>query len=281
MPPEIIETLKKYLQTNEEANIEIAFQMLEGIGMPEDAEFRRLMADTDRKVFFCLKFGWKYLADTTTELNFSGFDLCDEFEKVFELKNLQKLNLAYTGIRQLPTVIGDLKNLTYLNLSHNHLQKLPVEFAQLTALEELDLDYNSMPSLPSEILALKQLKNLSIEDNPRFVRIEGIGDLENLEILDVRDTGLTAIPAEIGQLQRLRSLKIARTRLTALPPEIQGLKNLEQFYFAQIPNLSFPLFVLEMPHLKELSLSKHLLTPELENQLKEALPNTAVKTTAP
>lgn len=86
-------------------------------------------------------------------------------KEIFDLTNLQKLNLKGESIRDLPQKIGNLTNLTYLNLSRNNLRVVPPPIKQLTRLEFLSLDDNNIRVIPDFVANLPKLRSLGLFNN--------------------------------------------------------------------------------------------------------------------
>ena len=133
-----------------------------------------------------------------TRNNFTALPL-----ELFQLINLQYLNLSCNQLSSLPPEIGNLSNLTELNLCYNQLSSLPLEIGNLNNLTKLSLWYNEISSLPLEI-----------------------GNLTNLTTLDLESNELTTLPPEIGNLSNLTELYLMWNKLSRLPSEIGNLSNL-------------------------------------------------------
>jgi Leucine-rich repeat (LRR) protein len=62
-----------------------------------------------------------------------------------DLKKLQRLDLSYNNLKDLPCGLGQLTRLRTLNLSHNpKLTKLVKEMAQMRSLETMIVDAGSL-----------------------------------------------------------------------------------------------------------------------------------------
>nr|XP_009769365.1 PREDICTED: receptor-like protein 12 [Nicotiana sylvestris] len=115
---------------------------------------------------------------------------------LFDLKYLEKLNLAYNDLNsvQIPTDIYKLANLTYLNLSDaGFVGQIPMELSRLTKLVSLDLSYNNLRidihgsnSTSSPFPQLEVLKLVSCE-------LQNFPDLKNqshMSELDLSDNNI-------------------------------------------------------------------------------------------
>lgn len=270
------EHLKAYLRTDEETNIEIAFQFLTSLGLPDDVELHELLRSTDLNVSYCLLHDiWEPIREVT-KLDLHTWNVKDTLPKIPELLHLEELNLAQCAIQTLPKDFCNLVQLQNLNLAFNRISTLPKDFKRLNKLAYLDLERNPISELPEGFWEFTDMKVLSLEDT-KLTSIEGIGNFVHLEELDLRDSKIASLPAEVGKLQNLKILKIARTQIKTLPAEVGKLQNLELLYIGGLEGVMLPEWVLDLKNLKEISLSKTQITPELEQKLREAMPTLEIK----
>src|SRR5690348_4350999 len=85
---------------------------------------------------------------------------------VWNMRNLEVLILAETGLSELPRNVALLRNLQTLDLGHNGLTDLPEELGLLTQLSGfLYLHDNRLSSLPDSLNRLEQLQYLNLSGN--------------------------------------------------------------------------------------------------------------------
>ena len=108
-----------------------------------------------------------------------------------DLPGLQRLDLSYKQLTEVPPEIGQLYNLQRLSLWGNQLTEVPPEIGQLSNLQGLGLNGNQLTEVPPEI-----------------------GQLSNLRGLDLDGNQLTEVPPEIGQLSNLQWLGLSLNLLT-------------------------------------------------------------------
>ncbi|KAG5100637.1 hypothetical protein JHK82_045689 [Glycine max] len=82
-------------------------------------------------------------------------------------KNLVKLNLELTSIKQLPLSIGSQSMLKMLRLAYTYIETLPTSIKHLTRLRHLDLRYcaglRTLPELPPSLETLDVRECVSLE----------------------------------------------------------------------------------------------------------------------
>ncbi|BBI17035.1 leucine-rich repeat domain-containing protein [Neochlamydia sp. S13] len=146
--------------------------------------------------------------------------------ELFQLSQLQLLDLGGSQLTNLPSVIKHLSQLQSLSLSGNQLTSLPSVIGQLSYLQTLDLSHNQLTVIPIEIERLSQLQNLFLKGNQLTALPAEIGQLYQLEWLDLSYNKLTALPSTIGQLSQLRNLFLNGNQLTTIPARIRQLPHL-------------------------------------------------------
>ncbi len=141
--------------------------------------------------------------------------------EIWQLTNLQVLDLEANKLSQLPPEIGLLINLEELRLAYNQLSQFPPEIGQLTHLQKLSLSDNQLSQLPPELWLLASLQRLWVENNPLGEIPPDIVRLTNLQELNLSNTKLKRLPIAIGQLTNLQTLIVADVpTLQTPPPEI-------------------------------------------------------------
>jgi hypothetical protein len=210
-------------------------------------------------------------------LDLSATRLTELPKEIGQLTNLQELNLRggldcfdkwANNLTELPKEIGQLTNLKILNLRENSLTELPLEIGQLTNLQELDLSRNELTELPKEIGQLTNLQELDLSRTKLTELPKEIRQLTNLTKLDLSATQLTELPKEIGQLTNLQELVLSATQLTELPKEIGQLTNLQELILINTPITVLPKEIGQLTNLQELDLSRTKLT-ELPKEIEQ------------
>jgi hypothetical protein len=163
---------------------------------------------------------------------------------IFELAQLDQLNLARLRLKELPLGLERIKGLRSLQLVGNRLSTLPASFAELKSLEVLDLSENSFNHVPEVLQTLPKLRLLNLSKNnlqklPEFLarfpalrKLEvdqchfdqfptvlwGMPFLEDLDLSFDEDRNPTSDFAEgIGKLTRLKHLQLWRYPFETFP----------------------------------------------------------------
>ncbi|WP_378188136.1 leucine-rich repeat domain-containing protein [Aquimarina sp. W85] len=148
-------------------------------------------------------------------------------ETIFNLSNLEFLDLNDNELKRLPETIGNLDKLKELYIGRNKIENLPSSIGDLSNLEILYLNGNELKRLPETIGKLDNLKNFKLVFNKIENLPSSIGDLSNLEILDLSSNSLATLPETIGNLNKLINFELGANFLQALPDTIGSLTNLE------------------------------------------------------
>ncbi|HEY4788667.1 MAG TPA: COR domain-containing protein [Bacteroidales bacterium] len=148
--------------------------------------------------------------------------------KIFELKDLRKLSLRFTGLNDIPDRIENFSELEMLDLSGNNLSDLPDSLAKLKKLRDVNIWRNNFSKLPVSLTRLENLKSLSLGKNKIKSFPDDIGYFpETLKYLFYDENDLTDIPYQIFYCKNLVKLEMQLNRISCVPRELKNLLNLE------------------------------------------------------
>ncbi len=216
---------------------------------------------------------------------------------LFQLPNLESLDLRATCIKSIPKDISCLAKLTHLflcdnplenfpleilrlstlkglTLSNTRLHKLPSQISKLNLLESLDIGKNHLENLPESLSKLILLTELFVNDN----KIKHFSDkLENLTLLrhfTAKKNRLSVFPSCILKLADLVYLELNANPIKVIPKEIGSLKNMRilKLSFCCLKALPEELSSLNQLQKLDVSLNIRLSGTEVEG-LKEKMPN--------
>ncbi|MDC7232904.1 MAG: leucine-rich repeat domain-containing protein [Spirochaetales bacterium] len=125
---------------------------------------------------------------------------------LFELKQIEALNLHENSFVEIPSDIKNLKNLRVLRANDNLISSVPVEIKHLTNLEELYLHDNPIPVLPDSFEPLTRLHTLGIHNLKLEFVPDSLYDLTSLRYLSLQ--GDIADDVDFSQIESLESVDL-------------------------------------------------------------------------
>ncbi|MBN8570900.1 MAG: leucine-rich repeat domain-containing protein [Ignavibacteria bacterium] len=102
------------------------------------------------------------------------------------LSTITELNLSLKDINTLPAEVFEMKNLQILDISNNYLSTVPAEIMNLKELKVLMLYGNNIYELPLEISRLKFLKEIYLDYYIWCYRLDEVRTLTNARIILVQ-----------------------------------------------------------------------------------------------
>lgn len=120
-------------------------------------------------------------------------------------KNLRVLKLAATGLKEVPTAIGELTHLRYIDLSHNPIVMLPDSITSLHHLQTFRLFSYKFKKLPQRLYRLVNLRHLHLTSHS-WCLPRGISRLKALQTLPMLELN-EGHGWEIGELGALSDIK--------------------------------------------------------------------------
>lgn len=195
--------------------------------------------------------------------------------EVFEMKDLQQLDLSSNSLTTISDELATLPQLNILELSNCEFTTVPNILGQISSLEQLDLSHNAIASLPDSFSELHNLKKLSLY-RCDFEQVPGIlKDLPKLEVLNAdyqRNGSSLTIDAGFNTLKeltlygplaiplaKLERLSLTRpTAIRTLPDSITGCKKLKKLDIRALkPLQELPDALADLQHLEEVALFIH------------------------
>lgn len=145
--------------------------------------------------------------------------------ELFELDQLEVLDLSGNALSLIPEEIGLLWRLTWLDVSDNGLPIVPDALGQLSHLKELYIVNNCLTDLPPCFSKLHQLRALHLNRNQFAAIPDSIFELSSLKILNLWGNYITDLSPKILQLTHLEKLNLEGNPLRTPPPEIAFRKD--------------------------------------------------------
>lgn len=190
----------------------------------------------DKEQSICTWFGIKCVSNdnpSVVSINLENNRLLNDLvTDIFNLPNLQSLNLKKNDIQVSLFGIQNASSLEYLDLSETGLTSLG-GISLATGLKALRADGNNITTYPDEVVNLINLETLSLGYNhfPQMV-VPDLQSLSNLKYLNLQNCGLMGIiPDWVGALSNLEYLKLGENALMGNLPTalllLTGLKHLD------------------------------------------------------
>jgi Leucine-rich repeat (LRR) protein len=103
--------------------------------------------------------------------------------KLYDLDNIQSINLSQNKLKIFPIDILKNKNLCYLNISNNLIDNdIPNKYWEFSNLENLDLSFNKLKivNICKEIMKISKISNLNLKGNS--IKIEELKTIEGFDL---------------------------------------------------------------------------------------------------
>lgn len=165
------------------------------------------------------------------ELDLAGTGLKDLPPEAASLPALRNLYLSDNGLGSLPAAVCGMKGLTYLNLDRNALTNLPDAVGDLAALKWVRLNGNKLRDLPASAAAWTDVRRLYLRGNGLKEVPPVVLQMTSLEEIDLGDNDLAELPEGLCALPKLHRIDLdGNPRLAKLPESMAGMKQLTHLF---------------------------------------------------
>jgi leucine-rich repeat protein SHOC2 len=209
--------------------------------------------------------------ETIKKVNLSEqYSLTEIPEVIGQCFQLEKLDVSFTGILEIPDFVFRLPNLKELNyLGCAEIQSQPNMFSSKQPLEKLSMYISKGQSLPVEIANLKNIKSLTISGELKEVP-KIVYRLSNIEELQIFDSKISTLSAEVENLSKLKKLafwqplfsledKAVTLKLEEIFCHVSKCKNLKELYLDNNSIKTIPENVSLLSQLQVFSIKDNLL----------------------
>jgi internalin A len=194
------------------------------------------------------------------ELELVGMELTEIPDTVFQLVNLQSLDLSCNRISIIPDSITRLTNLKYLHFNNNRITRISDSIDKLFKLEKLHLCENQLHHIPESIGRLARLTSLQLSNNKITNIPLSIYHLKKLTILWLDNNQIGSISSSISELIRLIDLRLNNNKISIIPSSISDLINLRTLEFDQNQINSIPASIGQLYNLRILRLNDNRIS---------------------
>ncbi|CAB3220335.1 unnamed protein product [Arctia plantaginis] len=180
---------------------------------------------------------------------------------IFQLTNINLLNISDTCLNAIPDSISCLVNLQSLLLFGNKIADFNKNITSLKKLKVLDLSRNQLKAIPESINDMKELTNINFSSN-EIEEMPKLLDFPNLITVDVSNNKLTSfLDVEDAVMPHLVDLKLKSNAIDVLPNYIaQSLPSLKNFDIGDNQLKTVPGEVALLSKLKEINLKGNKFT---------------------
>ncbi|MCE5166677.1 hypothetical protein HAX54_023950 [Datura stramonium] len=181
--------------------------------------------------------------------------------KIFIYKCFTENEVPFPEFESLPSSLEELVFMENPALVGSLSEKV----GNLTSLRRLVLSGSAVSGeIPDELGGLFNLEQLTLSRNRIGGEIPvGLKTLKKLKVLDLSQNELEeSVPEPLGNLAQLLKLDLSYNRLSGkIPESLKGLKSLEflDLSYNRFSNSGVPLFLAEMPNLREVYMSGNFL----------------------
>ncbi|KAK9943482.1 hypothetical protein M0R45_009089 [Rubus argutus] len=144
------------------------------------------------------------------------------------MKSLKILNLCgCSNLEMFPEILEDMEALLKLELGYSGIRELPSSIERLRRLESLNMIHcRSLVSLPDSICNLAELRYLNLTWCSKLCNLpENLGNLQSLRVLEAREIGIKQLPVSILRLNlgrlKLNGSKQMEAPLSSWPSSIE------------------------------------------------------------
>lgn len=231
-----VQKLIQLIESESLVNIDLALQLIKGMGLPNDRELHRLLLSyRPVKVRrLCLQKGFLQLFQNSpgvlgiTEYNLRFNDILPYFSQLHWLTGLDFANDP--KFRTLPRGLEYFNYIKYLNLAYTSLSSLPKFMQHLSSLEELNLAYTPLKKLPLVLSFLMKLKTLHVTGTPIDNLFEILPHMPQLERIYLSMEHVQDLTDDaIDCLKKMKEIWIPENELRYLLSDVYNLPNLKTY----------------------------------------------------
>lgn len=231
-----IQKLIQLIESESLVNIDLALQLIKGMGLPDNRKLHRLLLSYRpvKTRHLCLQKGFMQLFQNApgmlgiSEYKLRFNDVLPYFTQLTWLKGLD-----FSNDPELKTLPRGLEYFTYikhLQLSYTSLNTIPRFIQHLSNLEELNLSYTPLKKLPVAVSFLMKLKTLHVTGTTIENLFDILNHIPQLERLYLSASQLKNLDGKaVKCLKRIRELWLPHDELTDLPGDIYKWTNLKTY----------------------------------------------------
>jgi Leucine-rich repeat (LRR) protein len=281
---EMRQNVLNLLHTEEENNLHLATQLIEGGGMHPDFE-----------VYFQKKFSHIHHLTTLEKLpalvlpyvksahaweHYGGNELpevlrsCTNLETlninssiiknlpewIGEWQYLKDFTFRHGKITELPETVGNWKNLTICNLANNEIKKIPDVVGNWANLQGFDISHNHLHELPDSVGKWQNLTFFRCANNRITTLPMGTENWKHLRKLNIASNLFVTLPAWAGEWRNIVSFRCDVNKITVLPEAMRQWAALEELYYTNNACEELPEWIGDWENIRSIMLQNNQLT---------------------
>lgn len=173
-----------------------------------------------------------------------------------ELENLNKadylnkkeLSLKNCRLKNIPKEVFQMTELEFLDISGNEISEIPSEISHLKKLKIIFFSSNLFTVFPISLSNCQSLTMIGCKSNLIEIIPENSFPIQ-LQWLILTDNKIKSIPKSIGKLKLLQKLMLAGNQIVDLPEEMKNCKNLQLLRISANNIHNLPVWIWQFPKL--------------------------------
>jgi len=216
------------------------------------------------------------ILEDLNELEISNAKISTLPSVLFDLPNLQLLNINKSNVTEISNEINPKCPIEYINLSDNNIKKFPYQFGVISHLKLLNLMNNDInEELQNEIVNFSTLESIIIDNNHfsgelhipvsvetftannnKFNSISISDSNYSLKILELRGNNFNGdIFNTLIQFKKLTNLDLSyNKKLKSIPQSIGNLNNLKELTLKETNLKELPYGIFTLPNLSKFNI---------------------------
>jgi internalin A len=192
-----------------------------------------------------------------TKLNFYDSDeIIEEIpDEVYELTNIEELNLGSSQVKDISPKISNLNKLEIFNASKSDFEKFPLELMEVSSLTDIFLGSMKLKELPKELDRWDTLTYLNLRNSENLKLVVGLPP--NLRYLYTTGPSLSKLPERLFGLNKLTKLVAEKIQLEKLPIKLFEMVGLIALFIIDCEIKSIPDEIYKLTDLEILTLRKN------------------------
>jgi Leucine-rich repeat (LRR) protein len=183
-----------------------------------------------------------------------------EYDKLYQLKDLQVLRLSTNSLQQYPKNFHQLTNLVFFASFNNKFSVFPDNLQAYQNLQYLELQHTQIDSIPSNLAYLGRLKTFKFGNTDDTLKLPtSFKYLKKLEDVVFENCVMDSFPKAVFQINSLKFLYLSNTNTHFISRHFERLPRLEVLIIENNKLLELPFDIYKAQKLRFISLRNNQL----------------------